>query len=77
MVQESRFYDKEDLHLPFHSYDTFLSGLHITAQAAFMQIHTYMFTVCTGGIPETRAVKRAVSHSPQAAPVPPMGWKRI
>lgn len=77
MAQESRLYDKENLYLPFHSTDTLLPDLHIAAQTAFMQIHPHMFTVRTGGVPETRSVQRTVSDSPKTAQMPSMGRKRL
>ena len=60
-----------------HISDTVLSVVHLSTQAAHLQIHSDLFSICSGGVPQARASQGTISYRAQAAALPSLGRERI
>lgn len=60
-----------------HISDTVLSIVHLSTQAANLQIHSYLFSICSGGFPQVRAFQGAIFDCAQAAALPSLGRERV
>ena len=60
-----------------HISDTVLSVVHLSTQAAHLQIHSDLFSICSGGFPKARASQGTLSHCAQIAALPSLGRERV
>ena len=60
-----------------HISDTVLSVVHLSTQAAHLQIHSDLFSICFGGFPQTWAFQGAISYCAQTAALPSLGRERV
>ena len=60
-----------------HISDTVLSVVHLSTQAAHLQIHSDLFSICSGGVPQARAFQGAIFDCAQAAALSSLGRERV